>query len=216
MRLVFLGPPGAGKGTQADIVSERLGLPHISPGDMFRKAVKEGTPLGSKVKAFMDRGELVPDDVTIEVIEERISRPDCARGFILDGFPRNLAQAEALERMFERLGLRLDAVINFEVPLDILVDRSVGRRVCRSCGATYHVRYNQPRVEGVCDACGATLVQRDDDKEETVKQRLKVYLEQTEPLVDYYARRGKLLSVDGSRPVGVVTAEILKTLGVNA
>ncbi|MGE5484380.1 MAG: adenylate kinase [Ignavibacteriales bacterium] len=208
MRLVFLGPPGAGKGTQAELMSEKTGLPHISPGDMFRRAVKEGSELGRKVKEYMDKGQLVPDNVTIGVIRERITQPDCAGGFILDGFPRNLRQAEELDDMMAEAGLDLHGVINFEVPLDILIDRSVGRRVCRACGATYHVKHYPPRVEGVCDACGGPLAHRDDDREETVSRRLAVYTEQTEPLIEFYHRKGVLRNINGNQPVGAVTRDL--------
>lgn len=208
MRLVFLGPPGAGKGTQADLISEKTGLPHISPGDMFRKAVKEGSDLGRKVKEFMDKGQLVPDNVTISVIRDRITQPDCGDGFILDGFPRNLRQAEELDDMMAEAGLDLHGVVNFEVPLDILIGRSVGRRVCRGCGATYHVEHNPARSEGVCDACGGPLTHRDDDREETVKRRLTVYTEQTEPLIEFYLRKGILVNVSGDQPVVAVTRDL--------
>ncbi|MCR4398493.1 MAG: adenylate kinase [Firmicutes bacterium] len=212
MRLVFLGPPGAGKGTQADLLSEKTGLPHISPGDMFRRAVKEGSELGRKVKEYMDGGLLVPDDVTVGVIRERMLEPDCAAGFILDGFPRNMRQAEALDVMMSEAGVRLDAAVNFEVPFDILVERSVGRRVCRGCGATYHLRHNPPRAEGICDECGGELVQRDDDREETVKERLSVYSRETRPLVEYYREKGILVSVNGDQALDAVAAELASVL----
>lgn len=212
MRLVFLGPPGAGKGTQADMLSEKTGVPHISPGDMFRKAVKEGSELGRKVKEYMDKGQLVPDSVTVNVIRDRMVSPDCKAGFILDGFPRNLRQAEDLADMMSDAGLELDAVVNFEVPLEILIGRSVGRRVCRGCGATYHVEHNRPRVGGVCDVCGGTLVHRDDDREETVRKRLTVYTEQTEPLIEYYRKKGILRNVNGNQAVEDVTADLMIAL----
>lgn len=206
--MVFLGPPGAGKGTQADILSEKTGLPHISPGDMFRKAVRDGTPLGRKAKEYMDAGQLVPDDVTVGIIREKITSQDCANGFILDGFPRNLRQAEALDEMMAGAGLALDAAIDFHVPAEVLIDRSVGRRVCKSCGATYHVAHNPSRAGSRCGACGGPLIQRDDDREETVRRRLEVYEEQTAPLVEFYRAKGLLRRVNGNQPFAAVTSEV--------
>lgn len=208
MRLVFLGPPGAGKGTQAEILSEKTGLPHISPGDVFRKAVRDGSPLGRKAKEYMDTGRLVPDDITVGIIQEKITSPECSNGFILDGFPRNLNQAEALDEMLASAGLALDAAVDFYVPAEVLIDRSVGRRVCKSCGATYHVTHNPSRSGDRCDACGGPLVQRDDDREETVRRRLAVYEEQTAPLIEFYRGKGILRRVNGDQPLGSVTAEL--------
>lgn len=217
MRLVFLGPPGAGKGTQAEILSEKTGLPHVSPGDVFRKAVRDGTPLGRRAKEYMDAGRLVPDDITVGIIKEKITSADCSRGFILDGFPRNIKQAEALEQIMAETGLRIDAAVDFHVSTEVLIERSVGRRVCRSCGATYHVKHNPSRRGDLCEVCGGPLVQRDDDREETVMRRLAVYEEQTAPLVEFYRRKGLLRRVNGDQPLASVTAEVgavLSDLGI--
>ena len=175
MKIVLLGPPGAGKGTQADILVKKLLVPHISTGDMFRAAISNGTELGKEAKSYMDKGQLVPDIVTVGIIRDRISMSDCREGFLLDGFPRTLPQAEALDNLMEEMSSNLDAVLNISVPLDRLIDRLTGRRMCRNCGTIYHLLYNAPEVENVCDACGGELYQRDDDKEETVKSRLEVY-----------------------------------------
>ena len=206
--IVLLGAPGVGKGTQAEKLAKELSIPHISTGDMFREAVARGTEMGMKAKEYMDRGELVPDDVVIGVVKERLSQPDCANGFILDGFPRTVAQAEALERVMEELGKNIEYAISIDVGEDEIVRRLSGRRTCEACGKVYHVIYNPPKQEGVCDACGGTLYQRDDDREETIRNRLRVYNEKTAPLIDFYARRGVLKSIDGSKPVDEVTADI--------
>lgn len=206
--IVLLGAPGVGKGTQAEKLAKELSIPHISTGDMFREAVARGTEMGMKAKEYMDRGELVPDDVVIGVVKERLSQPDCANGFILDGFPRTVAQAEALERVMEELGKNIEYAISIDVAEDEIVRRLSGRRTCEACGKVYHVIYNPPKQEGVCDACGGTLYQRDDDREETIRNRLRVYNEKTAPLIDFYARRGVLKSIDGSKPVDEVTADI--------
>lgn len=208
MNIVLLGPPGAGKGTQSEGLIKRLFLPHISTGDMFRSAISAGTPLGIEAKDYMDRGQLVPDDVTIGIIKDRLIQPDCREGFLLDGFPRNTLQAEILDEFMAESNTSLDAVINIKVPLENLVTRLTGRRMCRSCGSIYHLEYNAPTAEGVCDNCGGGLYQRSDDQEEAVKQRLIVYEERTAPLIDYYQNKGILHNVDGDRPVKEVLAAI--------
>jgi adenylate kinase len=214
LRLVIFGPPGAGKGTQAKLLSERLGVPHIATGDMLREAVKAGTRLGGLAKKYMDEGRLVPDEVVIGMVEERLRQPDCSKGFILDGFPRTIEQAEALDSELEKLGLKLDAVLNLEVGDEEVVKRIALRRTCRSCGAVYHLIFNPPRREGVCDRCGGELYQRDDDREEVVRNRLKVYRQQTKPLLEFYRRRGLLRDVNGERSIEDVFKEILAALGL--
>ncbi|MBP3937400.1 MAG: adenylate kinase [Clostridia bacterium] len=202
MKLIFLGAPGAGKGTQAEKVSEYLNIPTISTGNIIREALKNGTEMGKKAKSYMDAGALVPDDVVIGIIQERLTQPDCENGFILDGFPRTIPQAEALDRM----GIHIDRIIDIEVPDDTIAQRVSGRRVCAACGSSYHLDYKKPQVEGVCDRCQGALVQRKDDQPETVKERLAVYHEQTEPLKDYYAKSGKLVIVEGQERVEDTTA----------
>lgn len=213
MKLILLGPPGAGKGTQAQMLMERYGIPQISTGDMLRAAVKNGTPMGLKAKACMDAGALVPDAVVVGIVEERLRQPDCGAGFILDGFPRTLPQADALQATLVALGKELDAVVSLEVDVDALVERLVGRRSCPSCGAGYHVRFDPPRQEGVCDRCGAGLIQREDDQETTIRNRMEVYRQQTAPLVDYYGKAGLLRSVDGMLPITQVGQALLAVLG---
>lgn len=208
MKLIFLGAPGAGKGTQAEAVCAHLNIPAISTGNMIREALKSGTEMGLKAKSYMDSGALVPDEVVIGIVKDRIAQPDCANGFVLDGFPRTIPQAEALDNM----GVKIDRVIALEVSDDKIVKRMSGRRVCESCGASYHLLYNPPKVEGKCDKCGGTLVQRKDDLPETVKARLKVYHEQTEPLKDYYKRQGKLYTVDGQEDVADTTKLTLQAI----
>lgn len=208
MMLILLGAPGAGKGTQAELICQRLHIPAISTGNILREALKSGTELGQKTKTFMDAGNLVPDDVVIDMLKERIAQPDCKDGFILDGFPRTIPQAEALDAM----GVVIDRVIDIEVPDEKIVTRMSGRRVCEKCGASYHLVYNPPKVEGVCDKCAGALVQRKDDNAETVRDRLTVYHNQTEPLKSYYAAQGKLFEVNGDRDVEVISADILKEL----
>lgn len=197
MNLILLGPPGAGKGTQAKLLSARHGIPHISTGDIFRAAIREGTPLGVRAKEFLDRGALVPDEIVIGIVTERLGAEDCRRGFLLDGFPRTLPQAEALDRYLAETGRPLTAAIDLEVGEEILIRRLTGRRVCRACGAPYHVDTNPPREPGRCDRCGGELYQRDDDQPETVAERLRVYEAQTKPLIDYYERRGLLRRIEG-------------------
>jgi adenylate kinase len=211
--MVLLGPPGAGKGTQAVVLAEQLKIPHISTGDIFRKAVKEGTPLGQKAKSYMDAGLLVPDEVVVGIVQERLEMDDCIDGFILDGFPRTVAQADSLAEILKEKGQYIDAVVNIVVPEDILVQRLTGRRVCRNCGATYHVHFTPPAQAGICDKCGGELYQRDDDKEDTVRKRLAEYLDKTSPLIAYYQDKGILKNIDGAQSADAVLEEIRAVLG---
>lgn len=213
VNLVLMGLPGAGKGTQADQIVSKYGIPHISTGDMFRAAMKEGTELGLKAKSFMDKGELVPDEVTIGIVRERLSKPDCDKGFLLDGFPRTVPQAEALESMLDELNKKLDFVINIDVEQGILMERLTGRRICKSCGATYHLVFNPPATEGVCDRCGGELYQRADDNAETVENRLEVNMKQSKPLLDFYESKGYLRNINGQQEINEVLADIEKLLG---
>lgn len=213
MRIILLGPPGAGKGTQAKLLVERLGVPQISTGDMLRAAVKAGTPLGREAKAYMDRGALVPDGVIIGLVRERLQSTDCIRGYILDGFPRTVAQAEALEKALLDLRLSLDHVLCLEVPPDDLVVRIAGRRTCRACGAMFHVRFSPAKRDGVCDACGGETYQRDDDREDTVRHRLEVYAQQTEPLVRFFEGRGLLRRIAGTGEIPEIFARMVESLG---
>lgn len=208
MNLIFLGAPGAGKGTQAEIVSEKFNIPAVSTGNIIREAMKNGTEMGTKAQEFVQKGELVPDDVVIGIIKERLQESDCANGFILDGFPRTIPQAEALDKM----GVVIDKVIDIEVPDDKIVTRMSGRRVCPNCGASYHIEYKKPAKDGVCNSCDSELIIRKDDKPEVVLDRLNVYHEQTEPLKDYYAKAGKLVIVEGQEEVKDTTALTLKAL----
>jgi adenylate kinase len=210
--IVLLGPPGAGKGTQAQIVSEKLGLPHISSGDIFRENLKNQTELGQLARGYMDRGELVPDDVTIAMIRERLSRPDCAPGALLDGFPRTPPQAEALSAMLAEFQGRVNAVPYIKVPEEVLVERLTGRWTCRAEGHVFHEKFNPPKEPGVCDFDGSELYQREDDKAETVIRRIRVYLEQTMPLIEYYRQRGILMEVDGRQSIEQVSADLLEAL----
>ncbi|HEY4553159.1 MAG TPA: adenylate kinase [Bacillaceae bacterium] len=213
MNLVLMGLPGAGKGTQAEKIVDKYGIPHISTGDMFRAAMKEGTDLGLKAKAFMDEGALVPDEVTIGIVRERLSKEDCEKGFLLDGFPRTVPQAEALEGMLDGLGKKIDYVLNIEVDQSILMERLTGRRICKNCGATYHLVFNPPSSEGVCDRCGGELYQRADDNAETVQNRLDVNIKQSKPLLDFYSEKGYLRNIDGQREISEVFADIEELLG---
>ena len=213
MKVIMLGAPGAGKGTQAKKIAAKYQIPHISTGDIFRANIKEGTELGTKAKAYMDKGELVPDELTCDLVVDRISKPDAANGYVLDGFPRTIPQAEALTRALEGRGEKSDFAINVEVPDENIVRRMGGRRACLKCGATYHVEYNAPKVENVCDVCQGELVLRDDDKPETVQKRLSVYHAQTQPLIDYYKAEGVLAEVDGTQDIDVVFQDITKILG---
>ena len=214
MKIIMLGAPGAGKGTQAKKIADRYQIPHISTGDIFRANIKEGTELGKKAKSYMDQGLLVPDELTLELIMDRFQNPDCANGYVLDGFPRTIPQAEALTAALEKNGDSIDYAINVEVPDENIITRMSGRRACLACGATYHVVYAPTKEEGVCDRCGEKLVLRDDDKPETVKKRLDVYHSQTQPLIDYYTKQGKLAEVDGTQSVDAVFDAIVKILGV--
>ncbi len=213
MNIVLLGAPGAGKGTQAARMVERYGVPHISTGDIFRKAVGEGTPLGLEAKKYMDAGQLVPDDVVIGIVVDRLAEPDAAKGFMLDGFPRTVAQADALDAALARSGRKLDAVVLVDVPDEALVERLTARRQCRECGRIYNVLVDPPAVEGVCDVCGGEVYQRDDDTVETVSKRLAVYNEQTAPLIEYYRERGVLKPVDGTKSMDEVFTQIVGVLG---
>lgn len=210
MNIILMGPPGAGKGTQAVHIAEHYHIPHISTGDMFRAAVKAGTELGVKAKSYMDQGQLVPDEVTVGIVRERLQAPDCSRGFLLDGFPRTLAQAEVLDRTLA--ANPIDVALNITVPREELVRRLTGRRVCRACGATYHTQSKPPKTEGRCDLCGGELYQRNDDDIKTVTNRLDVYVEQTEPLILYYEEQRKLVTVDGTRTIEQVFQEIITRL----
>lgn len=215
MKIILMGPPGAGKGTQAEKLVELYQIPHISTGDMFRKAQKDGTELGLRAKEYMEQGQLVPDEVTVGIVRERLAEADCKDGFLLDGFPRTVQQADALDGILKDLGMVLDRVINIEVDKAFLVDRLTGRRVCRTCGATFHVVNKAPKVEGVCDKCGGELYQRNDDKIETVSNRLDVYAAQTAPLIEYYQFKGIMSSIDGSKSMEDVLADIRSALGSN-
>lgn len=212
MNLLIMGPPGAGKGTQAEVLVKELNITHISTGDMFRAAIKEGTEMGKKAKEYMDAGQLVPDEVVVGMVKERLTKPDCRNGFLLDGFPRTLAQADALSATLAQMSIALDGVINIAVPREKLMARLTGRRICRSCGASFHVVFNPPKQEGVCDSCGGELYQRDDDNEATVGNRLDVYEAQTQPLIDYYANKGQLININGDQEIKQVMEDILASL----
>lgn len=213
MRIILLGPPGAGKGTQAEALVKKLDIPHISTGDMFRQAMKEGRPLGLEAKSYMEQGKLVPDEVTIGIVKERIQEEDCAKGFLLDGFPRTVNQAQALDGIFEELGLTLDGAINIDVPKEKLITRITGRRACEACGSIFHLVFNPPKEEGICSKCGGKLYQRADDQEKTVLNRLNVYEEQTAPLIDYYNAQGNLININGDQAMELVLEDIGKSLG---
>lgn len=212
LRLILLGPPGAGKGTQASVIIKEYNIPHISTGDIFRANIKEGTELGKKAKEYMDKGLLVPDELVVSIVKDRLTEDDCKEGFLLDGFPRTVNQGEALDEELKQMSLELDKVININVEKEVLIQRAIGRRICRDCGATYHVKFNPPKKEGICDVCGGELFQRDDDKVETVGKRIKVYHEQTEPLIDYYTKKGLILNVDGTKPIDAIFEEISEAL----
>ena len=213
MKLIMLGAPGAGKGTQAKRIAAKYGIPHISTGDIFRANIKNGTELGKKAQTYMDQGLLVPDELVCDLVVDRIQQSDCEKGYVLDGFPRTIPQAEALTAALEKLGTGIDYAINVEVPDANILNRMGGRRACLGCGATYHVEFNAPKQEGICDTCGAELVLRDDDKPDTVQKRLDVYHEQTQPLIDYYTKAGKLAEVDGTKDMDDVFAAIVDLLG---
>ena len=213
MKIIMLGAPGAGKGTQAKMLAEKYGIPHISTGDIFRANIKEGTELGKKAKEFMDKGLLVPDELVIDLIMDRFKADDCKKGYILDGFPRTIPQAEALDKALAAVGEKMDYAINVEVPDVNIVNRMSGRRACVGCGATYHIKYNPTKVEGICDVCGKELILRDDDKPETVLNRLKVYHDQTQPLIDYYGKTGIVKEVDGTVDMNDVFNAIVNIIG---
>lgn len=213
LRTILLGPPGAGKGTQAVKIVEKYNIPHISTGDIFRENIKNETELGNRAKAYMDRGELVPDELVVEIATDRLTKDDCKNGFLLDGFPRTIFQAEKLDEFLAQRGEKIDKVINIDVEKDALVKRITGRRVCKSCGASYHVVNIPPKKDGVCDLCNGKLIQRADDTEETVLNRIDVYNKQTKPLVDYYDKAGVIINIDGNKDLDDVLADIVKGLG---
>ncbi len=212
MRLILLGPPGAGKGTQASAIVKKYNIPHISTGDIFRANIKEGTELGKKAEEYMNKGLLVPDELVVSIVKDRITKDDCKNGFLLDGFPRTVAQAEALDEELKEMSLGIDKVINIEVEKDILIERIIGRRICKNCGATYHIKFSPAKQDGICDICGGELHQRKDDTLDTVEKRIQVYMEQTKPLIDYYAQKGLLLNIDGTKDKEEVFREIVKSL----
>jgi adenylate kinase len=213
MKVIMLGAPGAGKGTQAIKIADKYGIPHISTGDIFRYNIKNNTELGKKAKTYMDQGKLVPDELTCDLLLDRVAKDDCKNGYILDGYPRTIPQAEVLEKALNEKGDSIDFAINVNVPDDNIVNRMSGRRTCPQCGETYHIVYNAPKKEDVCDKCGSALIQRDDDKPETVQKRLAVYHEQTEPLVEYYKNKGKYKEVDGTKSMDDVFSDICAILG---
>lgn len=213
MKIIMLGAPGAGKGTQAKMIAEKYGIPHISTGDIFRYNIKNGTELGKEAKKYMDQGLLVPDELTVKILLDRVAQDDCKNGYVLDGFPRTIPQAEVLEEALTKLGDRIDYAINVEVPDENIVKRMGGRRACVNCGATYHIEYVPPKKEGICDNCGSELILRDDDKPETVKNRLSVYHKQTQPLIDFYNGKGVLRTVDGTVDMKDVFNAIVAILG---
>lgn len=213
MKIIMLGAPGAGKGTQAKMIAAKYGIPHISTGDIFRANIKNGTELGAKAKEYMDKGLLVPDELVVDLVIDRFKEPDCEKGYVLDGFPRTIPQAEALDKALTAIGENVDYAINVEVPDDNIINRMGGRRACVGCGATYHIVYSPTKEEGKCDTCGAELIIRDDDKPETVKNRLAVYHEQTQPLIDYYTNKGIIKEVDGTVDMKEVFSAIVDILG---
>lgn len=212
MKIIMLGAPGAGKGTQAKMIADTYGLPHVSTGDIFRMNIKNGTQLGMEAKTYMDQGLLVPDELTVRILLDRVGQEDCKNGYVLDGFPRTIPQAEVLEDALAKLGDQIDFAINVEVPDENIIRRMGGRRACLSCGATYHIEHVPPKKEGICDVCGQPLVLRDDDKPDTVKNRLRVYQEQTQPLIDFYTKKGVLRSVDGTQDMQDVFAAVKEIL----
>jgi adenylate kinase len=213
MKIIMLGAPGAGKGTQALMIAKRYGIPHISTGDIFRENLKNGTPLGAEAKTYMEQGQLVPDELTVRILLSRVARDDCNGGYVLDGFPRTIPQADALDQALTELGESVDYVVDVEVPDENIIRRMAGRRACPACGATFHIVHVPPKAEGICDVCGASLILRDDDKPETVEKRLQVYHEQTSPLIEYYEKKNLLRSVNGTLPKEEVFAAIVAMLG---
>ena len=213
MKIIMLGAPGAGKGTQAKMIAAKYQIPHISTGDIFRSNIKNGTELGKKAKSYMDQGLLVPDELTCDLVVDRIGKEDCVNGFILDGFPRTIPQAHALDEALKKMGTAMDYAINVDVPDESIVTRMGGRRACTGCGATYHVVFNAPKIEGICDVCGEKLIIRDDDQPATVQKRLDVYHEMTQPLIDYYEKQGIVRTVDGTQKMDDVFENIVRLLG---
>ncbi|AUD62282.1 adenylate kinase [Tenericutes bacterium MO-XQ] len=213
MRIIMMGPPGVGKGTEAVILVKHFNIPHISTGNIFRELFHDDTEIGKIAKSYIDRGELVPDDITNEIVHQRLSKDDVKDGFLFDGYPRNIAQAEALDKMLEEKNWTLDAVINFQATDELIIERISGRRVCKKCGAVYHIHNKPPKTEGVCDQCGGQLIQRDDDKQETVLRRLRIYYDQTEPVIGYYKDSGLIVNIDGSQTIEKTNADIMKVLG---
>lgn len=212
MKIIMLGAPGAGKGTQAEMICEKYNIPHVSTGDIFRANIKNGTALGMEAKQYMDKGLLVPDELTVKILLDRVAQDDCKNGYVLDGFPRTIPQAEVLDKALTDLNDKVDFAINVDVPDENIINRMSGRRACVSCGATYHIEYAAPKKEGICDKCGAELILRNDDKPETVKNRLNVYHEQTQPLIEYYGKKGILKEVDGTKAMNDVFAAIVNIL----
>jgi adenylate kinase len=212
MLIMLLGPPGAGKGTQAEYLVQKFNLAYISTGEILRSAVKNGTPLGQQARQFMEQGQLVPDEVVVGIVQERLSESDCEQGALLDGFPRTVVQARSLDRVLGGMDCRLDGVIHIEVDEDELIARLTGRRVCRDCGATYHIKFNQPKVRNVCDQCGGELSQREDDSLDTVTERLEVYKKQTEPLIEYYQQQGLLHTINGNQEIDIISDQITTVL----
>ena len=213
MKIIMLGAPGAGKGTQAKMIAEKYSIPHVSTGDIFRANIKNGTELGKQAKEYMDAGKLVPDELTVKILLDRVAQDDCKNGYVLDGFPRTIPQVEVLENALNELGDKIDFAVNVDVPDENIVRRMSGRRACLKCGATYHIEHIPPKQEGICDTCGSELVLRDDDKPETVQNRLKVYHDQTQPLIDFYTERKVLKTVDGTKDMKEVFADIIAILG---
>ena len=213
MKIIMLGAPGAGKGTQAQMIADQYLIPHISTGDIFRANIKNGTELGKKAKDFMNKGQLVPDELTVQILLDRVAQEDCTNGYVLDGFPRTIPQADVLDSELAKLGDRVDYAINVDVPDENIISRMSGRRACLKCGATYHIEHIPPKQDGICDKCGSELVQREDDKPETVKNRLSVYHEQTQPLIEYYTRKNILKTVDGTKDMKDVFNDITAILG---
>ena len=213
MKIIMLGAPGAGKGTQAKMIAEKYGVPHVSTGDIFRANIKNGTELGMEAKKYMDQGLLVPDELTVRILLDRVAQKDCENGYVLDGFPRTIPQAECLDQALAKMDDAVDYAINVDVPDENIIRRMSGRRACLSCGATYHIQYHPPKADNTCDVCGSQLVLRDDDKPETVKKRLEVYHGQTQPLMDYYAAKNILIQVDGTQDIEKVFADIVQVLG---
>ncbi len=213
MKIIMLGAPGAGKGTQAKMIAEKYSIPHVSTGDIFRANIKNGTELGMEAKKYMDQGQLVPDELTVKILLDRVAQPDCANGYVLDGFPRTIPQAEVLDKALTELGDAIDYAVNVDVPDENIVKRMSGRRACVGCGGTYHIEHIPPKKEGICDTCGQELILRDDDKPETVQNRLKVYHDQTQPLIDFYTAKGVLKSVDGTVDMKDVFNAIVAILG---